>query len=167
MLRSSRRLMSFFQSTRPLRGETQVGHHDFQKRAFSIHSPLAGRDQHGLLVLLVDGIFNPLAPCGARLVVHLLFTPPAVFSIHSPLAGQDPMGQAVEIFGVHFQSTRPLRGETCLALAVFHFGFFSIHSPLAGRDLPCSQLLPRHLHFQSTRPLRGETAHAYSSALQS
>ena len=59
-------LLTYFQSTRPLRGETMkvIFYREFNK--FSIHSPLAGRDRlaGGSIWLLL--FFNPLAPCGAR-----------------------------------------------------------------------------------------------------
>ena len=147
-----------FQSTRPLRGETQIEQDYEASLEFSIHSPLAGRDPrekpkspvraffsiHSPLAgrdCALDNragaavLFNPLAPCGAR--------PRLNRTMRHPLS---------------FQSTRPLRGETksvpecCRAMVFFNplapcgarhasmqqaYGLsdFSIHSPLAGRDM--------------------------------
>ena len=79
-----------FQSTRPVRGETDVPGQIRRAVEISIHSPRAGRDRER-----VPGdhggrkYFNPLAPCGARRAVsHSLSIAKA------------------------FQSTRPVRGET-------------------------------------------------------
>ena len=78
-----------FQSTRPLRGETGLFHQDFEAQYFSIHSPLAGRDENGIADRHAGGFFNPLAPCGARLVDQPQYFYKKSFSIHSPLAGRD------------------------------------------------------------------------------
>ena len=123
---------------------------------FSIHSPLAGRDNTCCHVWLVAG-----------------------FSIHSPLAERDEMPASVFRALQRFQSTRPLRGETFFKALSHRVDGFSIHSPLAGRDhrqlgrhgirvffnplAPCgarrasARMTRRPCRFQSTRPLRGET----------
>ena len=57
-----------FQSTLPVRGET------FEKRypeyycSISIHSPRAGRDAEDLKESIFRHYFNPLSPCGERLI---------------------------------------------------------------------------------------------------
>ena len=62
-----------FQSTRPLRGETVDDYHPVTSLQFSIHSPLAGRDNAPTL--------SPKRPIE--------------FSIHSPLAGRDTFAQTL------------------------------------------------------------------------
>ena len=125
----------YFQSTRPLRGETGNLQFTITSGYFSIHSPLAGRDVQTVVSIknvtyfsihsplagrdtswptstgLPARVFNPLAPCGAR-----------------------PPGGGLSGCVMTFQSTRPLRGETEALLGRYCGEDFSIHSPLAGRD---------------------------------
>ena len=52
--------------------------------------PLAGHDAGGLLSApIVEGNFNPRAPCGARHVRRDLTADIRIISIHVPLAGHD------------------------------------------------------------------------------
>ena len=81
-------------------------------KGFSIHSPLAGRDDECSIRVHARKLFNPLAPCGARLravvkAVHAAF-------IFNPLApcGARPEMPLTHFIACAFQSTRPLRGET-------------------------------------------------------
>ena len=123
-----------FQSTRPLRGETPV----FQKTAllwhFSIHSPLAGRDDRHFNGLGQHLGFQSTRPLRGETSQPQIDYDRLGFSIHSPLAGRDqsendsqqrsrlfnplaPCGarlgsETSAAGGGHFQSTRPLRGET-------------------------------------------------------
>ena len=156
-----------FQSTRPLRGETLPPWESPNNSVFSIHSPLAGRDQRVVCPsvpftvfqstrplrgetagcrarLTVFFVFNPLAPCGAR--PRAPARPCRPTGLFNPLApcGARPAPWADNIgMADSFQSTRPLRGETLLRLT---FGN-TINS------------------FQSTRPLRGETIQTLFSGL--
>ena len=156
-IRLNRSRICYFQSTRPLRGETKWGKSRRSNclifnplapcgarpttapgasapRNFSIHSPLAGRDQSVLADIQAHMLFNPLAPCGARPAIFKQLFDLQLFSIHSPLAGRDKNGSARKLRRLRFQSTRPLRGETDASHPVGWAGGFSIHSPLAGRD---------------------------------
>ena len=81
--------VSSFQSTRPLRGETVMDNSMELRVEFSIHSPLAGRDDPYIVDTTYPIIFNPLAPCGARPKTGLFPGSMLPFSIHSPLAGRD------------------------------------------------------------------------------
>ena len=104
-----------FQSTRPLRGATELDDNShntpehFNPRApcgarpavlmgvvmcgvISIHAPLAGRDSPTLKCPLYQTNFNPRAPCGARRWRSVSSSPQLIF-----------------------QSTRPLRGATVFA----------------------------------------------------
>ena len=193
--------MVLFQSTRPLRGETDTRQvrafvhvfsihsplagrdsapkdNDYVTRQFSIHSPLAGRDGKALAGNRAPELFNPLAPCGARLPQNYERNGTEIFQSTRPLRGET-CSRGPIIRRARFQSTRPLRGETAPQNADCARLVFSIHSPLAGRDMfvsfiayaykvfnplaPCgARHLGRHAVdgqacFQSTRPLRGET----------
>ena len=55
-----------FQSTRPVRGATNVNQIVQQSGTISIHAPRAGRDLLVISFLLISTYFNPRAPCGAR-----------------------------------------------------------------------------------------------------
>ena len=101
-----------FQSTRPLRGETLHGFHSFFG-GFNFQStrPLRGETFSSNEKTATLGVFNPLAPCGAR-----------------------PFSLSNAYCKLVFQSTRPLRGETGFGAFPVYPGAFSIHSPLAGRD---------------------------------
>ena len=79
-----------FQSTRPLRGATDVAHRLGHPRRISIHAPLAGRD------------------CQQQSLAHAQ----TQISIHAPLAGRDRLQETIFDLKMEFQSTRPLRGAT-------------------------------------------------------
>ena len=149
--------MDTFQSTRPSRGETIKAYMTVYGATISIHSPLAGRDEHKAKRHEMPSDFNPLAPRGARHHDHL----------------QSPLHRR------RFQSTRPSRGETPTTHERSVNSYFnplaprgarpdddgcydpdteiSIHSPLAGRDSTPPRQTRHAARFQSTRPSRGET----------
>ena len=58
--------MLVFQSTLPVRGETEIAKFKAEKKLISIHSPRAGRDFLCLTDLYGNTDFNPLSPCGER-----------------------------------------------------------------------------------------------------
>ena len=144
-----------FQSTRPLRGETESARNAGMDWDFSIHSPLAGRD--GSLEAMIRrmdfSIHSPLA--GRDINVYISYPVAAVFSIHSPLAGRDHVGAHVVVVVPNFQSTRPLRGETLRNLDGKSTCCFSIHSPLAGRDSGKAGRREHHDRFSIHSPLAG------------
>ena len=100
----------------------------------SIHSPRAERDGSTEWSGSVSRNFNPLAPCGARLKIHV--------------------GDTLTVL---FQSTRPVRSETWFSGLMKPFHSISIHSPRAKRDRTIGGQLLSFLLFQSTRPVRSET----------
>ena len=55
-----------FQSTRPVRGATQLIGKTAAAYTISIHAPRAGRDIISTLNITGVKDFNPRAPCGAR-----------------------------------------------------------------------------------------------------
>ena len=100
-----------FQSTLPMRGETEDFRNLNRAVYISIHSPHAGRDGNRKARYEPSWHFNPLSPCGER---PLLPRSMAVCSI--------------------FQSTLPMRGETIMRFRFINASSISIHSPHAGRD---------------------------------
>ena len=61
------RWLDLFQSTRPMRGATRIGHGGLSHGRISIHAPHAGRDPWRMSVISTAASnFNPRAPCGAR-----------------------------------------------------------------------------------------------------
>ena len=98
-----------FQSTRPVRGETDDTTSPAELQPISIHSPRAGRD--GRLKLLSIG---------------------TNISIHSPRAGRDYKRQSAACSSGVFQSTRPVRGETCHVVRVTLMSTFQSTRPVRG-----------------------------------
>ena len=101
-----------FQSTRPMRGETEPGRdrrdarRDFNPlapcgarllrgsetfilRTFQSTRPMRGETLRSILTSVLHVYFNPLAPCGARLAPDVSRTESLYISIHSPHAGRD------------------------------------------------------------------------------
>ena len=103
---------SFFQSTRPLRGETQ-SENDSQQRS---------------------RLFNPLAPCGARLHRQRAHSRPLAFQSTRPLRGETASAALPLKSWYRFQSTRPLRGETANNHENCLQKIFVLHSPLSHKS---------------------------------
>ena len=100
----------------------------------SFHAPHAGRDRFCVSGTIIHLRFNPRAPCGARLNLHL-----------------------PRCFACKFQSTRPMRGATVRVRDCRLLDGVSIHAPHAGRDNSSYSLEISLALFQSTRPMRGAT----------
>ena len=143
-----------FQSTLPMRGETQFQMAAQTPHSISIHSPHAGRDRVFHLVPAVGliSIHSPHAgrdlhlvrdqhigqisihsPHAGRDLPSLIFRRRKRISIHSPHAGRD-LASFERSPAVKFQSTLPMRGETSLRRGFCMRLSISIHSPHAGRD---------------------------------
>ena len=124
-----------FQSTRPVRGETLPGDLVDPVALISIHSPRAERDTTAFSVLSSIDLFQSTRPVRGE-------TWPSALKLY--------VSQS-------FQSSRSVRGETCIQskLPTPQMDF----NPLA----PCgARLAPiprptRGIAFQSSRPVRGET----------
>ena len=146
----------------------------------SIHAPLAGRDLHGLRLLLGRDIsihaphagrdtnpnkpgtgntdFNPRAPCGARLNMTCVAEGIETISIHAPRAGRDLLSMLLSRSRSKFQSTRPMRGATIDGvLAVAQQANFNPRAPCGARRASVSAPSSASIPFQSTRPMRGAT----------
>ena len=173
------RSLTPFQSTRPLRGATDIECIRIIGFTFQSTRPLRGATNDPDFMDVLQDI-----------------------SIHAPLAGRDAAAAYYEQQRNKFQSTRPLRGATSTPPSAArprryfnprapcgarHLGLvsktvitaISIHAPLAGRDAdikrndkraihfnpraPCGARLVKRMCcflpalFQSTRPLRGAT----------
>ena len=122
-----------FQSTRPLRGATDIVNARKISFMVSIHAPLAGRDTNPHIVTSIATV-SIHAPLAGRDAFRLLSAAARAVSIHAPLAGRDRG-----------------RGQNTLRQVV------SIHAPLAGRDRAPDRRERQRRLFQSTRPLRGAT----------
>ena len=107
------RFASEFQSTRPLRGGTQLDAAADVPRPISIHPPLAGRDFNQLDIRLRGENFNPPAPCGAGRNSTPQPTYLVQFQSTRPLRG-GTIAPSFLYVPVGFQSTRPLRGGTAI-----------------------------------------------------
>ena len=144
-----------FQSTRPMRGATQVCYSQLlhcvvsihaphagrdvvvlcnvRPPCVSIHAPHAGRDQQLQLAEYTAAGFNPRAPCWARLL-YLVEHPQADHvSIHAPHAGRDATFAAQAILqrvSIH----APHAGRDTGHLRHRRQQGVSIHAPRAGRD---------------------------------
>ena len=147
---------TLFQSTRPLRGATQLIKAKRQKIGISIHAPLAGRDRHFGVLDCNSGVFQSTRPLRGATTGGKHENHCDHISIHAPLAGRDlvfrsrkntgwnfnpraPCGARLNLITnsyniTVFQSTRPLRGATSKASDVQALQDISIHAPLAGRD---------------------------------
>jgi len=101
-----------FQSTLPMRGETENGGADPQGVRFQSTLPMRGETD----------IFNSV---GFQLYI----------SIHSPHAGRDKQNNELMLQLKRFQSTLPMRGETHCALSTSRFPtcYFNPLSPCGER----------------------------------
>jgi len=126
--------LEVFQSTLPVRGETDADEGISRVRPISIHSPRAGRDQQRkrrCLKMTWISIHSPRAGRDLRQAKPLAGPPD--FNPLSP-CGERPGANQVYKQLTKFQSTLPVRGETI--------------TPLKRRSMT---------QFQSTLPVRGET----------
>jgi len=123
-----------------MRGETSDGRCPRQLLLISIHSPHAGRDGAFGSEYACLSYFNPLSPCGERLIPdrrHLL--------------------RAL------FQSTLPVWGETGVDYLRRVLEKISIHSPRVGRDQYYTDSIYRYRHFNPLSPC-GERRRSITSA---
>ena len=100
-----------FQSTRPMRGATQILRCDMAGKVFQSTRPMRGAT----------------TPSVSPVIVPLI-------SIHAPHAGRDRIPIMILSSRLLFQSTRPMRGATKLLPNFQRQRLISIHAPHAGRD---------------------------------
>ena len=102
-----------FQSTRPLRGETESGMARFYVvNVFQSTRPLRGETLALIILLIASQIFQSTRPLRGETDYEAAVSLMDWFSIHSPLAGRDFCNTIYIQLSRAFQSTRPLRGET-------------------------------------------------------
>ena len=177
--RAAREQPHRFQSTRPLRGATMIGHGEWLPYLFQSTRPLRGATAAGMVLSPPRPHFNPRAPCGARRDRRRGDYARADISIHAPLAGRDEIADVEIMLEQIFQSTRPLRGATQAVRDGKYKPIFQSTRPLRGATAamilatyppadfnpraPCGARLKElqdrltEIAFQSTRPLRGAT----------
>ena len=80
--------------------------------SISIHAPLTGSDQGGVLGAWPCGYFNPRSPYGERHFGIEDVAAALYISIHAPLTGSDSIRKQIAVLCLRFQSTLPLRGAT-------------------------------------------------------
>ena len=146
----------FFQSTRPLRGETQSRQTFSLKQFFQSTRPLRGETRHHLLHK-GGNFFQSTRPLRGETAVFPVGRYGLALSIHSPLAGRD----SITSFHLHWPDTfNPL--APCGARHAFQPHVYKRRQPF-NPLAPCgarpegSFPLAPAIRFQSTRPLRGET----------
>ena len=123
-----------FQSTLPIREETNGRLLYHPARRISIHSSHTGRDFAPQGAVPTPCHFNPLFPYGKRRYCRAFWAIAATF-----------------------QSTLPIREETMAAHRIFRLPEISIHSSHTGRDTSFNGHGGHAMPFQSTLPIREET----------
>ena len=168
-----------FQSTRPMRGATQILRCDMAGKVFQSTRPMRGATGNHAQIKQPKTDFNPRAPCGARpdgrrdaarplpISIHAphagrdgtedWLSKMGFISIHAPHAGRDISPRAINKISNSFQSTRPMRGATHnIAETPTLSKNFNPRAPCGARQAAADTLTARQL-FQSTRPMRGAT----------
>ena len=100
----------------------------------SIHAPLAGRDLHGLRLLLDRDISIHAPHAGRDFQAFLNVQALKRFQSTHPSRGATLALTAQSVYQPEFQSTHPSRGATRSGLRYPEHGAISIHAPRAGRD---------------------------------
>ena len=132
-----------FQSTRPMRGATQVFSVSQIDSTISIHAPHAGRDLNlwRLSALSVTN-FNPRAPCGARRGYRGLAIYFTKISIHAPRAGRDNVLPLHHPAIPDFNPRAPCGRDQTHRDAPPPEQIISIHAPRAGATLDYDTIMP-------------------------
>ena len=141
-----------FQSTRPVRGATQLYGSHAPYYAISIHAPRAGRDPFFFDISANDEKFQSTRPVrGATQHRGALYVRRNI-SIHAPRAGRDPSAGRSPQWGHHFNPRAPCGarrlGPNFNRLDVEHF---NPRAPCGAR--PASKRKkPRYLNFNPRAP---------------
>ena len=144
-----------FQSTLPIREETENYGALWNEEPISIHSSHTGRDAEAMNTTLVDD-FNPLFPYGKRRKHYPEQRRRDNFNPLFPY-GKRPWVCAWLTSCWVFQSTLPIREETLPEHRRRWPAAISIHSSHTGRDSQLRLVQKICVGFQSTLPTRGET----------
>ena len=168
---------TLFQSTRPMRGATDIAALLRQPRGVSIHAPHAGRDASGdqsTRTTLVSihaphagrdsaappcghspPSFNPRAPCGARLLFMIQQLTVISFNPRAPCGARHPQ-RILSLLALCFNPRAPCGARPSLTPAVCMFSSFNPRAPCGARPRSARGIGVMIL-FQSTRPMRGAT----------
>ena len=169
-----------FQSTRPIRGATNVR----RKLVWAIMH-FNPRAPYGARLCIVEDrppyrYFNPRAPSGARLPPGLHHLTPHGFQSTRPIRGAtkaypSPWRQSMHFnprapYGARHGRRRGVSQRRKISIHAPHTGrdpdrpcghlrnkLISIHAPHTGRDRQMRMSGARSVTFQSTRPIRGAT----------
>ena len=124
-----------FQSTRPMRGATNVLVRRVPVSSISIHAPHAGRDFRVNRASKVFRVFQSTRPMrGATLILVISHRLRHQFQSTRPMRGAtvDPICVAVYIAGISIHA--PHAGRDSLRRFLAAYPPISIHAPHAGRD---------------------------------
>ena len=147
-----------FQSTRPVRGATQIAAQlkgalvGFNPRApcgarqitrlynycatvVSIHAPRAGRDLWIVVIVVLITCFNPRAPCGARPEMLISNRSISGFNPRAPCGARQKFGQNADRVTACFNPRAPCGARLIRLRRGLKPFKVSIHAPRAGRDL--------------------------------
>ena len=147
-----------FQSTRPLRGATDVR---WVSRAascdFNPRAPYGARRDQGHVLALLDGISIHAPLTGRDSTCRAQYSGRKKFQSTRPLRGATSAAATSRHISIGFQSTRPLRGATASSeSSITAISNFNPRAPYGARQMEQPTIKIEHL-FQSTRPLRGAT----------
>ena len=167
-----------FQSTRPVRGATQLFHLRFWIALFQSTRPVRGATRSACRWRRSRRHFNPRAPCGARRAATggwqsiLHFNPRAPcgarlqviqhgivllgISIHAPRAGRDRQQFHPQAHQRDFNPRAPCGARRSTQRASGNFSHFNPRAPCGARRPPRTGRSSAS-RFQSTRPVRGAT----------
>ena len=148
-----------FLLTRPSRGATHQANPLPIKALISTHTPLAGRDKTGLVLVPGEPDFYSHAPRGARRTVTGTGNGLSPFLLTRPSRGATGCRFRIHT-GRRFLLTRPSRGATSASGSPSLTGRISTHTPLAGRDTAPAHRSAGPPRFLLTRPSRGATLQA-------
>ena len=152
-------LVSQFQSTPPVWGETAAGTPARCTSQISIHSPRVGGDAQTRCWYTRPGYFNPLPPCGGRRRSCSWPRAKPNFNPLPPCGGRPHSGPRRRSFG-YFNPLPPCGGRPPLPHRTDGCCPISIHSPRAGGDEITPNPDGSVTVFQSTPPVWGETSPA-------
>ena len=125
-----------FQSTLPMRGETDFYRQQSEFVRISIHSPHAGRDKTPVIKNFLSQSISIHSPHAGRDAYLWQSCARDSISIHSPHAGRDSADKTCSACQSHFNPLSPCGERQMIFKAVHAVSRISIHSPHAGRDVP-------------------------------
>ena len=141
-----------FQSTRPMRGATQILRCDMAGKVFQSTRPMRGATGNHAQIKQPKTDFNPRAPCGARRGVVILRAPVVRISIHAPHAGRDNSLCISRDRPTDFNPRAPCGARPDTNHDFIKSFTISIHAPHAGRDQTSAELPAAATYFNPRAP---------------